>query len=135
MKRFSSKKSYEAWKKRKHRTMYVLTDQKEHQLYGVFWLGPSKLPSTEYTKTIEPDDFDTTSAIRLYQNARGSGIAKAFYDHCVTDYIEKLDPLIKGLWVGVYKDNIASMKFHSKVGYEPISKPDKTGHVFLVRKF
>jgi RimJ/RimL family protein N-acetyltransferase len=117
-KRFASRETFNAWRK-PEAVFYTLVDE-ENRLMGIIWLEELELPEFELPKNIEvsaidPNDYHTTFAIRLYGKARGQGLSSPFTKLALDDY--KLNHPEDDIWLATSPDNIAAINSYKKSGF------------------
>ncbi len=117
-KRFASRDSFNNWRK-PNAVFYTLVDEDNH-LMGIIWLEELELPEFEIPKNIEinaidPNDYHTTFAIRLYDKARGQGLSSPFTKVALEDY--KLHHPDEDIWLATSPDNTAAINSYKKSGF------------------
>jgi ribosomal protein S18 acetylase RimI-like enzyme len=124
--RFSTREQFDNWMN-KERTIYTLVDENEN-LTGIVWVRESLLPEDkEYTKEFDHQEFGVTFAIRLYEGARGKGLAEDF----IKDSIKDFDPQ-KKVWLDTKADNFRAINLYQKLGYKIVSKPDQANIIIMI---
>jgi RimJ/RimL family protein N-acetyltransferase len=117
-KRFASRDSFNAWK-RQNTQFYTLVDE-GNNLMGIIWLEDLDLPDFETPKNIEvnavdPNDYNTTFAIRLYGKARGQGLSAPFTLKALDDF--KLNFPEADIWLATSADNLPAISSYKKSGF------------------
>lgn len=117
-KRFASRESFDAWRK-PGAQFYTLVDE-ENTLMGIIWLEELELPEFEIPKNIEvnaldPNDYDTTFAIRLYGKARGQGLSSEFTSLALEDF--QLNFPEAEIWLATSPDNLPAINSYKKSGF------------------
>lgn len=134
--RFKDFDTYKEWLK-KNRNLYALTD-KTDKLMGIIWFGKKRMPKgNHYSQSINTNHYSITFAIRLYEHARGKGLAKKFIKAAWQIYInsdEYLNNHANGLWLETNINNFAAVKAYKRVGFVLVSKPDLNGQVLMIQK-
>lgn len=120
-KRFASKEAFEAWKK-PDAEFYTLVD-KDNTLMGIIWFEGLELPEFKVPKNIEvnaidPNDYNTTFAIRLYGKARGQGLSTSFTQKALEDF--KLNFPDSEIWLATSIDNEPAINSYKKSGFTPL---------------
>lgn len=117
-KRFANKESFNAWKK-PDAQFYTLVDE-DNTLMGIIWFEGMELPEFKLPKNIEvsaidPNDYDTTFAIRLYGRARGQGLSTPFTQKALDDF--KLNFPEADIWLATSADNLPAISSYKKSGF------------------
>ncbi|MBC7512266.1 GNAT family N-acetyltransferase [Candidatus Saccharibacteria bacterium] len=97
-----------AWFEEKQPIIYALS--RAAQLAGVIWF--SHRPRPEYSA-------DYTFAIRMYDVARGVGLAEPFIDTSEDDFRSIVKP--EGIWLETEFENSAARNLYHKIGYTVIA--------------
>lgn len=129
--RFSSRFEFDKWRA-KGRRIYVLGDIAGN-LKGIIWFGQKEPPKRDgFTVKIKPERYNTTFAIRLYENARGKGLAFDFmFKAFVLDWFH-WDKTDTGIWLDVSESNTPAVKLYRKFGFRKVTVPDENGKIFMV---
>jgi ribosomal protein S18 acetylase RimI-like enzyme len=106
--RFSDEEAAHAWYESNHPTVYALA--RTAALAGVIWF--SHRPRTEF-------DADYTFAIRMYDMARGKGLAKPFVTASEADFRKKHEP--RAIWLETDMENSAARNLYRSIGYKVIA--------------
>jgi ribosomal protein S18 acetylase RimI-like enzyme len=114
--RFEDEKAFLAWR-RKGRVIYTLLDEKG-DLKGIIWLGKKALDLSGFRliANIEPEKYSFTFAIRLYENARGKGLAVPFMQAVLADFGQEK------IWLETGRDNEAALKTYRHFGFRAIAE-------------
>jgi ribosomal protein S18 acetylase RimI-like enzyme len=114
--RFKDGKAFLTWR-RKGRVIYSLLDKKG-DLKGVIWLGKKALDLSGFRliANIEPEKYSFTFAIRLYEKARGKGLAVKFIKAVFADFGPK------GVWLETGVDNQAALKTYRHFGFRAVAE-------------
>mgnify|MGYP001580437581 CR=1 FL=1 len=129
-KRFRDAEALSLWLA-KGRTIYTLTGETE-RLLGIIWLGDEPLPIQPFTTPIDQTDYDVTLAMRIYAEARGRGLAKAFLVPTLVDYLQNMGVMKKGIWIGTSVDNAPVIKSFGKLGFQQVTNPDSKQKIVMV---
>lgn len=122
--RFQDFESFQRWFA-KGRTVYTLTDLTE-KLQGIIWFGLLTIPRENLFRSINPENYPFTFAIRVYQDIRGSGCAVGFMAIAFADFIstaEFQDCPGKGIWLETQTDNQAALGLYQRFGFRIASNP------------
>lgn len=116
--RFASRESFNAWRK-PGAEFYTLVDE-ENKLMGIIWLEALELPEFEMPKNIEinaidPNDYHTTFAIRLYGKVRGKGLSSPFTKLALDDF--RLNHPDDDIWLATSADNLPAISSYKKSGF------------------
>lgn len=116
--RFASREAFNLWKK-PNAQFYTLVDD-ENTLNGIIWFEELQLPEFDIPQHIEvnaidPNDYDTTFAIRLYGKARGQGLSSQFTQKAIEDF-QLIFPNAK-VWLATSPDNIPAISSYKKSGF------------------
>ncbi len=106
-------------------TYYVLVDETDH-LLGIIWFDDFALE--------EGSEYGISYAIRVYNGARGKGIALPFSKAAFEDFYqspEYLGHLYRKIWLAVSPDNIPAKKVYEKLGFKDL-KMNKEGNKLLM---
>ena len=112
-KRFASRESFNAWRK-ENTVFYTLNDQAQ-KLAGIIWL--EELPLPEFNplqlsaSNFNNSNYNTTFAIRTYENARGKGLSVPFIKKAFEDFGAK------NVWLATSPDNIPAVNAYKKAGF------------------
>lgn len=129
-KRFRDAEALSLWLA-KGRTIYTLTEGTE-KLLGIIWLGDEPLPVQPFTTPIDQTDYDVTLAMRIYAEARGRGLAKAFLVPTLVDYFQNMGTMKKGIWIGTSVDNAPVIKSFGNLGFQQVTNPDSKQKIVMV---
>lgn len=116
--RFPSVEAANEWYKRKEPTLYALF--RAASLAGIVWYSARSHPQLDATHTF---------AIRLYDNARGQGLARPFMAYCEEDF--RAHTPDARVWLETDKDNVAARRLYNALGYKAVSK--SAGRVTMLR--
>lgn len=105
-KRFSDRDSAQKWYEKKNPSIYALRHE-NGELAGVIWFD-----GNERTEI----DAQYTFAIRMYESARGQGLALPFMQETHRRFLESHDT--RGIWLETDETNEAALHLYRKFGYE-----------------
>jgi len=127
--RFSGQLDYLNWLEKGKR---VYTLSREGRLLGVLWFGADIIPKASYIANLDRrSKYFTTLAVRVYGEARGSGVAYPFMTMSIGDFQSGLvNPV--GLWLSVRDDNMAAIKLYEKVGFVKIAEDNKRRKLLMI---
>lgn len=130
--RFKDLRTYERWRS-KGRTVYTLADEGQ-TLLGIIWLGNEPLPEKTFLFPLNLLDFTTTLAMRIYGDARGKGIAKAFLIPTLRHFICQREGSknSSGIWIETSVDNTPVLRSFSSVGFTQATKQDERKKIIMV---
>ncbi len=114
LERFKNIQSFYTWLE-KGKCIYSLVDTRDN-LYGIVWFSAKDMHK-----------YKITVALRLYDKARGKGLAVKFLKTAIKYFNYSF-----GIWSIVNKENVASIKTHLAVGFRPVTKQDNQGKIVLV---
>lgn len=126
--RFHSQEAVKKWLLT-HQNITVLTNG-EGALLGLGWVQDTPFP-VDVPSTLSPAQrakFRSTSAVRLYGEARGKGLSSWFYSRVLHDFGDA------NIWDRVSADNVPSLRLHKKFGFQQVTEPDQENKVILVRQ-
>jgi ribosomal protein S18 acetylase RimI-like enzyme len=133
--RFKDRASYDKWFA-KGRSIYSMVDG-QGKLLGIIWFGASSFPEV----TLKPEfsslntaDYSVTFALRIYDEARGHGIAKKLTAAASTAYLSSEDYQEaggNGIWLETSEENGAAVKTYSTL-FTQVSEPDEQGRIVMV---
>lgn len=103
--RFTNKDSANEWYHQHQRVMYTIG---ETAITGIIWFGEA---SSEHT------DGDFTFAIRMYEAARGQGLARHFMQAAHLDFRETMD-YHNVIWLETDITNTAARTLYERAGYD-----------------
>ncbi|HZZ98903.1 MAG TPA: hypothetical protein VFG51_03145 [Candidatus Saccharimonadia bacterium] len=133
--RFKDEASANAWLT-KGRTIYVMCDAQEN-LFGIVWFGSEQLPSAEYLEPIQLKDYQTTFAVRIYGEARGQHLARAFIS-AAHDAFKKTNLYqhseAQGFWLETFVENAAAVAAYISFGYKQVTAPNADGKIIMIFK-
>jgi ribosomal protein S18 acetylase RimI-like enzyme len=134
--RFRTREMADQWFTEVKPQVYVLEDQNQN-LKGIIWFDDLPILKDEYTVNFDITEYQLTFAIRLYDDARGKGLAKNFFEECLrrlkeSDYYKKLE--CKGLWLTTKPENIGAIALYEKLGFIHVNTPEKIGRVLMILK-
>lgn len=121
--RFKNRQSFDLWKK-KNRVIYTLVNEQDN-LLGIIWFGEKAMPNTKYPDNFDPSKYKATFSIRIYQEARGKGLARDFMVQTFSEYLSSKEYLClksKGIWIIVASDNKVGLKLYEHFGFKTIAK-------------
>jgi len=118
--RFSDEAAAQEWYERNEKVVYSLGGRAA--LAGVIWF--SKNPRPEI-------GADFTFAIRMYEQARGRGLATDFMTAAHYDF-ETAKQYKGNIWLATDTTNLAALRLYEKNGYVTVDEED--GRVTMVRK-
>lgn len=135
-KRFANMEAFEKWLNKK-RFPYTTVDQ--DLLAGIIWFGSEQMPPAEtIDPKFDPKDYGITFAIRLYEAARGRGLAVPFMNASFEDFMKTLD--YKNLqnqnfWLETSITNIPAVKAYENFGFQQATtRPDEHGRIIMIHK-
>lgn len=135
-KRFANMEAFEKWLNKK-RFLYTTVDRE--LLAGIIWFGFEQMPPAEtIDPKFDPKDYGITFAIRLYEAARGRGLAVPFMNASFEDFMKTLE--YKNLqnqnfWLETLETNIPAVKAYENFGFQhATTKPDDHGRILMVYK-
>lgn len=108
--RFTNSDVAKAWHEKSPRVTYALT--KGAELAGFLWFGESPHPGL---------DADYTLGIRLYDIARGQGIAASFLHSSEEDF-RRTSLYDGGIWLETDLTNTVARHIYEKQGYQEVSR-------------
>ena len=106
--RFSTPEAAQEWYERKQPTIYALSRAAE--LAGVIWYSHRPRPELA---------ADHTFAIRMYDSARGKGLAVPFMTVAEADFRNIAHP--DGIWLETDMDNSVARNLYRKIGYKVVA--------------
>jgi ribosomal protein S18 acetylase RimI-like enzyme len=117
--RFSDTDAANEWYERNHKRIYALAQRAT--LTGVIWYSPNSRPDL---------GADYTFAIRMYEQARGRGLARAFMVAAQRDFaaVERYEGAI---WLETDADNTHARRLYEQSGYTLVS--EQSDRVTMVR--
>jgi ribosomal protein S18 acetylase RimI-like enzyme len=115
-KRFKDEEAFKIWQKQ-GRIIYSLVDEKSN-LRGIIWFGKKAIDAKEFPSVSKTDleKYSFTFAIRLYENARGKGLAVPFMKAVFTDFGQKR------VWLETGKDNLPALKTYKRFGFHALTE-------------
>lgn len=119
--RFKNRESFFKWKE-KGREIFTLNNEND-DLLGIIWMGLKGLPERNYQIEIDPKKYKFSFAIRIYDEARGKGLAIKFMRQCLKK---------NGVWLEVSDDNLAARSLYSKFGFKQVSETDNNNKIIMV---
>jgi len=122
LKRFLNREALNEWLK-KGRKIYTLIDDGDN-LLGITWFGP------------EGDGF--TFAIRMYEDARGKGLAADFLSATMNDYMtepEYVNSSNKNWWLETSVDNYPAIKIYEQLGFVKSGQGQTSDKIICRRDF
>ncbi len=122
--RFKDSRSARNWFKTGRRA-YVLSDRLGN-LLGLMWAADKNLPQREYILDFDHEIYDTTLAIRLYEQSRGKGLACDFLKRVMEREGDK------GFWLEVHSQNDPALKVYRKIGFKMVSKPNLENRIIMI---
>lgn len=133
--RFRSREAFEVWYA-KERFPYTLVDTRTGQLVGMMWWGRKKMPEGAYFDSeFKSENYGITMSIRLYQQARGKGLALPFIQKTFNDFRRTkvyLSCQNSGLWLETEATNVAAISVYKKFGFTEVSAPDEGNEIVMV---
>lgn len=116
--RFANRDSFNNWRK-PNAVFYTLVDE-DNRLMGIIWLEELELPEFKLPEnidinSIDPNDYHTTFAIRLYDKARGQGLSSKFTQLALEDF--KLQHPDADIWLATSRDNTPAINSYKKSGF------------------
>ena len=113
--RFCDMESARAWHDKTSRIVYSLGNT---SLAGVIWYGYQQHPTL---------DAEVTFAIRMYKEARGKQLGRAFMHATLEDLSETIG-YDGAIWLETNTDNLAARRLYENVGYtyaDELARPDR----------
>jgi ribosomal protein S18 acetylase RimI-like enzyme len=105
--RFATILSAHEWYDAKQPTVYALA--RSAQLAGVLWFSHRPRPDLE---------ADHTFAVRMYDSARGKGLAEPFIQAAESDFRLLSQP--QAIWLETDMDNSRARNLYHKLGYKVV---------------
>jgi RimJ/RimL family protein N-acetyltransferase len=93
--------------------VYTLRDERTRQLAGLAWF------SHQHNELID-ESYDTTFAIRLYENARGKGLSYPFAIATHQD-LGNFNPKAERIWLQTDEHNYVAKQLYKKIGYTTLA--------------
>lgn len=136
-KRFQDIDSYNLWYQKSEKNIYVLEDQ-DRNLKGLIWIEEKQLRSlsAEIKAEIDINELRTTIGMRLYEEARGKGLAKQFMKKCldlffVSDLCMKIGN--QKVWLIVSDDNTPALRTYNANKFKTIGKIKNSNKLIMSR--
>lgn len=107
----------------------------EGNLMGIVWLGEEQIPSKDFMVDFNEDEFGITFAIRIYEGARGKGLANRFMKEAIAIFksTEKYRGFKnKGIWLEVTHDNIPAVRAYERSGFKRVTDPDGSDKILMI---
>lgn len=134
-KRFADHDAFEKWLQ-KGRSIYTLLSKSTSQFAGIVWFGPEPMPVTpQIFSSVDPSNFGATFAIRLYDEARGKGLALPFmketFSHFMNTvrYAELSSP---NFWLETSSGNTSAITTYTHFGFSLAAAPDEQSKIMMV---
>ncbi len=117
-KRFSNIQAVQKWMEKGRLALPLVRKSSDGtmKLVGFGWMGPGEPGNDEPTI----NGAKTTFAIRIYDEAKGQGIAKP-YTKAILDAHEVLYGNT-GVWLETWEDNTAAVKTYENSGFEKVAE-------------
>lgn len=133
--RFKNRAAYNHWFAQ-GKSIYSMQNE-QNKLLGLVWFGSSSLPRIKLKATyshLPTGHYQLTFALRVYDQARGRGLAKKLTAMSLTIYLNseiyrQMEP--NGIWLETFKHNLAAVKTYSPF-FKQISLPDKEGKIVMI---
>lgn len=125
--RFKNRDSFDKWLL-EGRDIYSLVDESDN-LLGLIWFSQKNLPAAEYIEDLDKTEYQITFAIRMYQQARGKGLAGKFMDDVFKNYLKENTDKI---WLITSVENTPAVKLYENFGFKTVTKPDKEGKIVMI---
>lgn len=133
--RFKDREAFDKWLS-KGRSIYALND-KDGSLLGIVWFGKAAFPDNKLRKefeNIDKDYYSITFALRMYEGARGKGLAKKLTASAFTAYLRSDDYKQaggQGIWLETSQENTAAVKTYETL-FTQVSDPDEHGRIVMI---
>ncbi len=134
--RFQTREMADKWFDEVKPIVYTLVDH-QNNLKGIIWFDDLAILEDEYTINLNPKEYQLTFAIRLYDDARGKGLAQDFFKNCFsllkeTHFYKNLK--FKGLWLSTKPENLGASRLYQKLGFIQVNNPEKIDRVLMIMK-
>jgi ribosomal protein S18 acetylase RimI-like enzyme len=120
--RFADLVTFKKWsKKTPHK--YIFTDE-NNDLFALVWFSHKKIPVAGYK------DYHWSLALRVYEKARGKGLAKEFMSVALKDFSNKFPD--RKIWLSTSFDNLAAIRTYKRFNFKQISKPNEDNKILMI---
>ncbi len=133
--RFASKENFNNWLK-KGRSVFTLVSN-TGKLVGIVWFGTEDIPTkgNTFIPDFDPKLYGITYAIRLYDEARGKGLAIPYTRAALTRFRstqEYASTPNQGVWLETNADNVPAISAYEKLGCHKVSRTTANGRILMV---
>ncbi|MBI3379455.1 hypothetical protein HY029_01725 [Candidatus Gottesmanbacteria bacterium] len=123
--RFRSLDAYNKWRVQ-GKSVYTLVDAADN-LRGIIWIASKAPPDDfQYFEVLDKNVYKLTTGIRLYKEARRSGLAPDFYQRAFQHFFANMGGEISNsprLWGNANRHNSALLNTIARVGFRQVSYP------------